>query len=1666
MKNFWKVIMIVGVMVAFIIAGVRVDASAEGEVLVREEEDGYVLDLGEGAAISRPSLSSIFEALPLGISRVRFEGVTASETLAVSRSVTLSGELSFSGGELIIEDGEVVFNGLNLEFEGAGGVRLKSGSLTVIESTVASGAVSAVRLDYSASASFKLLSGKLTSSATEGTVAALYGSVSLLGGRVENALGAAVVNRTSLSLGGAPELAGAEFDIVSDCPVSLTSCGSSFCGSATVRIEKSFEAGSFTPVLYKTTESALSDISLFDKNGVRAELSYFAASKYSDEKSFAAVYLPFCVTFMDESGAVGQRLVISGERFSPIELSERVGYSFCGWYRDASCQEPFEFDTGVTSDLTLYSRHELLPPSYTLRSLRFIYDGETHFLALDSVFHPLLSEGTLVYEWYKNGAYVGGADKLALSTVKDGGNYYCKLSFTHNGNLASVVTGAVFVSVEKACVALPTVAAKEYTGAQLFPEVSASAFYTVSCVGGVAVGSYPVVLTLRDPDNYRFAGFETSEIELSFEIVQAVNRWLVPPSDISAFEGAAPVLSAKPLFGSASYLFSATENGVYTEVVPSTAGSYFMRVVVAETESYSALESAPQRFSLLPEELVSIYVDGEYERNYSAFDSFNAEGLRFFASYNSGRVAELAPSELTLAYRLGSSLRVGDSTVKFSYGTAELLLPVVVSPIVYDVSELSLPSLTAVYDGAWKTLTLKGALPTGLDGLTLSASVVGGGVNVGSYTVQVIFASAGSDYLSPAPLTATLEILPLERPVSWGALEFVYDGCAKLPSAYFFDVRGNKIPLQVAGAKTRVGVFYASATSGDGNYALTGSTVQFTIRKAVYDMSSAAWSSSTFVYDGGEKSVHITGLPEGVGVLGYTDASAVAAGSYTASATLSYDSENYEPPVLPPHAWCIERASYPTGGFSFSDVEVVFDGATHYPKLLGEMPVGADGVALSYRFLNGATHVAEGRVGVTIEFVSTSPNYCAPPPMSAAVTVLPRGIYASWSGLTPSYTGSPVAPEARAPEAELRVIGAATNAGSYVAEAVSQNADYYVVNASCSFSVLPAANRWLAELSAAESFAGEAPRLAASALGGTVTYRYFSDAALTSEVFAPLAAGNYYVVAESDGGGNYTAIVSDPVLLTVSPLAAVELSVELAPKSYRAFERLTPSDFSAYIRYNSGSVVAISSELVAVNYSSGEALLASDEEVNFSACGVSVSVPISVARAEYDASGVFWSGGTFVYDGSEKSIELLGLPEGVEVVSYIGNARVETGIYSVEARVSYDSVNYEPPSLPQGTLTIEKRLVPTPKPEPRVYNGEALPVTIENADLYNYSKILYRDGGKYYITLSMKDAANYAFLETGSPVAVVTFEILPAEIVVVMDSVKVYRFDEPRSPVYSLVGVPEGLAAPELVFTVENGAFTCTTNDSNYKLTLRGGDIEYVNALSPERRLRIFTAAALVLLLALALTALLLKRDKLRRLLCRRRVGRGVLGSYHLAASPAPHSFAVLSPPRPHLSFAPPIEWRRGEKSGAPSVPSPLPAEVEKGRELIPTCDPVNVSRADALISDGTAKNLLRRAERVETFGRRRAVVNVDTLSAAFSAGEHVDVNLMKRKGLVPYDTAVVKVLARGTIDKPLKIYANDFSLSAVKMIALTGGEAVKVSTVRLRLPRSRRLKMHKESPT
>jgi large subunit ribosomal protein L15 len=70
-------------------------------------------------------------------------------------------------------------------------------------------------------------------------------------------------------------------------------------------------------------------------------------------------------------------------------------------------------------------------------------------------------------------------------------------------------------------------------------------------------------------------------------------------------------------------------------------------------------------------------------------------------------------------------------------------------------------------------------------------------------------------------------------------------------------------------------------------------------------------------------------------------------------------------------------------------------------------------------------------------------------------------------------------------------------------------------------------------------------------------------------------------------------------------------------------------------------------------------------------------------------------------------------------------------------------------------------------------------------------------------------------------------------------------------------------------------------------------------------------------------------------------------------------------------------------------------------------------------------------------------IINVGVISTAFQAGDVVDLNALQQKGMIDGNVGRLKVLASGTLDKPLTIKAEAFSVQAIKMITLTGGHAV-----------------------
>ncbi len=144
----------------------------------------------------------------------------------------------------------------------------------------------------------------------------------------------------------------------------------------------------------------------------------------------------------------------------------------------------------------------------------------------------------------------------------------------------------------------------------------------------------------------------------------------------------------------------------------------------------------------------------------------------------------------------------------------------------------------------------------------------------------------------------------------------------------------------------------------------------------------------------------------------------------------------------------------------------------------------------------------------------------------------------------------------------------------------------------------------------------------------------------------------------------------------------------------------------------------------------------------------------------------------------------------------------------------------------------------------------------------------------------------------------------------------------------------------------------------------------------------------------------------------------------------------------------PAVEEKKEEPVPVAVAADAAVAEKERG-ELIafePVAE-VTVTEADELISDS---EVLEIQEEMNLYidtevyhGLKKAEINIDTIGEMFAEGDVVTLNSLKEKKLVGAKVGHVKVLARGSLKKPLTVVAQDFSLAAVKMIVVTGGSAI-----------------------
>jgi len=134
-------------------------------------------------------------------------------------------------------------------------------------------------------------------------------------------------------------------------------------------------------------------------------------------------------------------------------------------------------------------------------------------------------------------------------------------------------------------------------------------------------------------------------------------------------------------------------------------------------------------------------------------------------------------------------------------------------------------------------------------------------------------------------------------------------------------------------------------------------------------------------------------------------------------------------------------------------------------------------------------------------------------------------------------------------------------------------------------------------------------------------------------------------------------------------------------------------------------------------------------------------------------------------------------------------------------------------------------------------------------------------------------------------------------------------------------------------------------------------------------------------------------------------------------------------------------------------IAAAVPEEEEEEEEEAPvvpivTVESVDVETADELMSDATAIAVVETVEGESSAGQK-VIINLHVINDHFAAGDTVDLDALKSKKLVSAKAARVKVLADGTLDKPLTVIADGFSVQAIKMITLTGGHAVQKKSKR-----------------
>lgn len=730
-----------------------------------------------------------------------------------------------------------------------------------------------------------------------------------------------------------------------------------------------------------------------------------------------------------------------------------------------------------------------------------------------------------------------------------------------------------------------------------------------------------------------------------------------------------------------------------------------------------------------------------------------------------------------------------------------------------------------VYDGTEFRVILKG-LPEGV----LPSYRGNAARDAGTYRATVSFTATDSrNFNTPEPME--LEWVINKADFDMSGTVWDYDG------EFTYTGRMHEVALRGLPEGVRA-VYSGNAEAETGSYVAEAELIPYDtgnyntpsigkcmweIVKADYDMSAVKWDyNAPKVFNGREQSVLLEQLPNGVSA-SYSGNEARNAGSYTAKAVLSVsDPANYNTPSVSECEWEIGKADYDMSGVSW-DYE---DGAFTYDD--SRKTIGLTGLPASVTATyNENSAVKAGSYTATASFDTSDANFNAPDPVSIDWEI-GKADY-DMSGAAWDYDGSFVydgtpkrvqltgVPEGVSVSYEGNT---ATDAGTYTAVANFgiDTSDFNVPESvSCEWTIDkadPDIRRLRWDYSQSFVYDGSEKTVRLEGMPDTIRAEYSGNTAGT--------AGQYTAHAELTpvDPSNYNG-----TSIRDCKWRIIKADYDMSGARWEGdFESVYDGkERSVYVAGLPEGVTPVyrgNTATEAGRYSAGVDLEYDAE--NYHAPKLS-GCKWGISKATYDMSGVAWKGTEgYVYDGSEKAVELEGLPAGVRPV-YSGNTATDVGEYEASVDFEYDAANYEKPSfggcrwsIAPAAIVIDESAVRWDYSAPFVYDGTekgiAIAKNVREPGLFDRLRgkapvvtlagipegfdVVYEgntatDAGVYYAgaRLISRDAGNYRELELPK----CKWEILKAPIdmsAVRWDYERPFTFDGEEKHV-ELTGLPD-----------------------------------------------------------------------------------------------------------------------------------------------------------------------------------------------------------------------------------------------------------------------------------